>query len=96
MFPRFFLHLQIKHRQDSGKLIQWLQITSGIYFLKHETSGGTSVIIANHSAKEETNVTFRNCESRASAVYQHISGNNSCYVRTERNVQNNYGNIVYL
>ena len=70
------------------------KLRRGFIFLNKRPPGGTSVIIANHSAKEETNIMLRNRENRATAAYHPVSGNNACYIGTERNVQNNYGNIV--
>ena len=70
------------------------KLRRGFLLFNKRPPGGTSVIIANHSAKEETNIMLRNRESRATAVYHTVSANNACYGRTDRSVQNNCSNIV--
>ena len=70
------------------------KLRRGFLFLKKSSPGGTSVIIANHSAKEETNIMLKNRECRKAAAYNPLPAHNNPCGKIDRGTQNNCSNVV--
>lgn len=70
------------------------KLRRGFLFLKNRSPGGTSVIIANHAAREETNLMLKNRECRKAPTYHPLPMHNHVYGRMDRGTQNNCSNVV--
>ena len=70
------------------------KLRRGFLFLKKRSPGGTSVIIANHSAREETNIMLKNRECRKAATYHPLPMHNSACGKIDRGTQNNCSNVI--